>query len=126
MRASLSRTSLRASLPSRSCGGGVSLSISFKTAAASFAGSPSSAAPPLARLADRIEKLVIVCDCPIAAHHGASGPIGAERAGAERGHMHPERRHLRAHHFGDALKSEFAAAVIGDAGHCDRPPIDVT
>lgn len=37
----LSETSLRASLPSKSCGGGVSDAISVKTASASFAGSPS-------------------------------------------------------------------------------------
>src|SRR6185369_7608527 len=66
----------------------------------------------LPTLAHRVEAGVVVGDRSRRAHHRASGPVRAERAGSHRGDADAQAAQLLVHRLRDALERELAAAVV--------------
>src|SRR5689334_3648899 len=74
------------------------------------------AADLLAGLADGVEQLVVVGDGARGPGHRASGPVGAERSGCDRGDVNAEAGDLLGQGRENAFESELAAAVARDPG----------
>src|SRR5882762_7272993 len=63
-----------------------------------------------------VKEQIVISNTPRRTDHRSPRPVGPEGAWSNCRYLDAEAAHFNRQHFGDALKSEFAARIIGDAG----------